>query len=261
MTTPSSAKVVGELVTKAKNATHLRLLLDYDGTLVPFFAHPDGAIPDTELKALLGALSTCKKTSVWIVTGRPRTIMERWLGALSIGFVAEHGLWVRPPGSAWSMTRPIDKAAVEALRPELVKLAKGLAGAAVEEKSAGFAFHYRRVNPQPTTAQLDRLRSTIAGLGDARGLTVLDGDGVIELRPKGVHKGLAWQLAGANAAAGSLAIACGDDVTDLDLFEHKVGEAVTVAASARVEGDVRVDGPKAMRALLHDVARARGAII
>ena len=44
-----------ELVRRARSATNLRLLLDYDGTLVPFADHPDEAVPDAALLALLRA--------------------------------------------------------------------------------------------------------------------------------------------------------------------------------------------------------------
>jgi trehalose 6-phosphate synthase/phosphatase len=60
----------------------LFLLLDYDGTLVPFAPTPDLAEPDDKLILLLQELAARPLTEVHMVSGRSRETLERWLGAL-----------------------------------------------------------------------------------------------------------------------------------------------------------------------------------
>ena len=77
----------------------LLLLLDYDGTLVPFAATPDLARPDPGLVSLLGAAAARPDTEVHVVSGRARDALEHWLGHLPVWLHAEHGFWSRAPDS------------------------------------------------------------------------------------------------------------------------------------------------------------------
>src|SRR5512144_1102436 len=81
---------------QAYRATRRRaLLLDYDGTLIPFVEDPKLARPDPELLELLGALAATPGNEVAIVSGRPRRDLEEWFGPLPVALVAEHGVWLR----------------------------------------------------------------------------------------------------------------------------------------------------------------------
>ena len=63
----------------------LLLLLDYDGTLVPFTATPELARPDPRLLELLCARwPRGRDTEVHVVSGRPAETLEHWLGDLPI---------------------------------------------------------------------------------------------------------------------------------------------------------------------------------
>lgn len=94
---PSSDSVEA-LAARLESAAFLALLLDYDGTLVPFAPTPELAVPDDELLGLLRDLSARPGTETHIVSGRPAETLEQWLGALSIGLHAEHGFSSRAPG-------------------------------------------------------------------------------------------------------------------------------------------------------------------
>lgn len=61
------------------------LLLDYDGTHVPFAETPELAVPDPELLALLHDVAGRPGTDVHVVSGRTRETLEAWLGALPVG--------------------------------------------------------------------------------------------------------------------------------------------------------------------------------
>ncbi len=68
------------------------LLLDYDGTLMPFQGNPQRVEPDQELRLLLRALTELPHTRVVIISGRDRHTLEKWLGHLPVDFIAEHGV-------------------------------------------------------------------------------------------------------------------------------------------------------------------------
>jgi hypothetical protein len=60
------------LLRRLRSAEHLVLLLDYDGTLVPFAPTPELAVPDEDLLALLRALAGRAPWCPWSVDGLAR---------------------------------------------------------------------------------------------------------------------------------------------------------------------------------------------
>ena len=92
------------------------MFLDYDGTLTPLVRDPSMAKPDGELSALLRRLASDRKNTVVITSGRDRRTLEAWLGDIPLGFVAEHGAWLRLLGQEWQRA----KAPQSAWKPEIL---------------------------------------------------------------------------------------------------------------------------------------------
>jgi len=67
------------------------LLLDYDGTLVPYFSDINQAIPDRELKRLLTTLARDPRNRVVVISGRTHETLAKWLGDIPVDLIAEHG--------------------------------------------------------------------------------------------------------------------------------------------------------------------------
>src|SRR5258708_1092587 len=65
------------------------LLLDYDGTLVPFTRLPSEAAPDNAVKEMLLRLTGDPKNHVIVISGRDVSSLDRWRGMLPITLVAE----------------------------------------------------------------------------------------------------------------------------------------------------------------------------
>src|SRR5256712_53166 len=63
------------------------LFLDYDGTLSPFKARPETAVPEKTLLAVLNALSEDPRNNLVIISGRNRSLLQNWFGSLDLGIV------------------------------------------------------------------------------------------------------------------------------------------------------------------------------
>ncbi|MBV9948496.1 MAG: bifunctional alpha,alpha-trehalose-phosphate synthase (UDP-forming)/trehalose-phosphatase, partial [Myxococcales bacterium] len=132
----SSREDLDALAARLRSAEHLLLLLDYDGTLVPFSRVPDLAAPDRALRDLLRRLASRSGAQVHIVSGRARETLERWLGDLPVGLHAEHGLWSRAvPGEPWTRTEEVEHTWQPAARQVLEEMASRTPGALVEVKT------------------------------------------------------------------------------------------------------------------------------
>ncbi|ABF90730.1 alpha,alpha-trehalose-phosphate synthase/trehalose-phosphatase [Myxococcus xanthus DK 1622] len=241
-----------EALAQMKQVERLQLLLDYDGTLVGYAPRPELAAPDAALKELLAKLVARPGISVSIVSGRPKETLEEWLGDLAMGLYAEHGLWSRPaPGEAWRMLEGVTFDWKERVRPELETFSARVPGSFVEEKTASLAWHYRLVDAEFGAIQSRELRLYLAEKFAGQSMDILPGDKVVEIRPRGVHKGRVVGEATKDAAPGALVVAIGDDRTDEDLFASIPPGGLTIHAGNKpTRAAFRVNGPDEVRALL-----------
>jgi trehalose 6-phosphate synthase/phosphatase len=246
---PQGAQAVLPLLREARE---LLLLLDYDGTLVPFAPRPELAAPDEELLTLLRRLTERPHTRVAIVSGRSREVLEKWMGGLNAGLYAEHGLWSRPtPSSPWHPLRDVPTEWKSLVRPVLESFAARVPGALVEEKSASLAWHYRQAEPVLGARLARELRLHLGEVFAQGPLEVLPGDKVVEVRARGVNKGRVVGLATEGLAPGTRVVAIGDDRTDEDLFAALPPEAIAIHAGGKESrAGYRVDGPAEVRRLL-----------
>ncbi len=250
-----------EHVAMMKAAPRRILLLDYDGTLVPFASLPELAVPDPELLALLAALARTPNTSVHIITGRPSSSIERMLGTLPIGLHAEHGYWSRlSPEHRWSVRGGGSLTWKAAVTPIISAVATRTPGSLVESKTASIAFHYRRVEPTLAAIRLSELRARLENLALPY-VELLEGAKVLEVRLSGVHKGLPSLEVVAGAGAETAVLAIGDDRTDEDMFAALHDRAVTVSVGPRPSrASHRVASPAEVRSLLARLAEPAEAI-
>ncbi|MBI5289316.1 MAG: bifunctional alpha,alpha-trehalose-phosphate synthase (UDP-forming)/trehalose-phosphatase [Chloroflexi bacterium] len=210
---------------RLREQAQLLLILDYDGTLMPFADTPDAAQPDEELVELLAELAARKGTRVHVVSGRSRQSMERWLGHLPIGLHTEHGLWSRlRPEEPWTLLRPVQPRLKDKVRPIFEHFTSTTRGSFIEEKTASIAWHYRLATGEFTgdndfgEQQAKELRLLLAELLSNEPMQVISGAKVVEVRPMGVNKGTVAPLLLADAGTAARVVAIGDDRTDEDLF-------------------------------------------
>ncbi len=204
---------------RERPAQPLVLLLDYDGTLVPFARAPELARPDTELIVLLSKLAARPNTQVHLVSGRPRDSLEQWLGALPIGLHAEHGFWSRlTPEQPWRAMGDENPEWKVQARSVLDAFVARTPGSRVEEKTASLAWHYRAADPEFGAIQAQELRLHLSNTFSNAPVEVLAGDKIVEVRPYGINKGVSVRLVLEASPADARIFAMGDDRTDEDMF-------------------------------------------
>jgi trehalose 6-phosphate synthase/phosphatase len=212
-----SGQVQAGLIQQYRSAARRALLLDYDGTLVPFVEDPTMAKPDQEVLELLAKLAAAVGNEVAIVSGRPRQDLEEWFGSLPVSLVAEHGVWLRPKGEDWRMLKAMTTDWKERVRPILQLYVDRLPGAWLEEKEFSLAWHYRRADFEQASRRARELLDALAGFARNIDVQVLEGNKVLEVRNSGVSKGTA-ALEWLKSVEADFILAIGDDWTDEDLF-------------------------------------------
>jgi len=250
--TVTEPAVLRGVIARLRAARSLILLLDYDGTLVPFAATPELAAPDQELLDLLAALAARPGTEVHIVSGRARETLDGWLGELPLGLHAEHGTWSRlHRDQVWNRLEVAAPKWLVRVRAILHDFAARTPGALVEEKTLGLAWHYRMADPEYGTSQANELNLHLTSLLANEPVEVLQGDHVIEVRPYAVNKGRLVPLILEGAAEDCAVLALGDDRTDQDLFAALPVGATAIHVGDKVSSaELRVADVGDVRALL-----------
>lgn len=244
------------LVAACRSAKRRLLLLDYDGTLVPFAPLPDLARPDDALRVLLARLCEDSRNTVVIISGRDRGTLGEWLGDLPLHLVAEHGAWIRPVGGEWGMLKPVDAAWKETIRPLMRMYTDRLPGSLVEEKDYSLAWHYRGAEPELAMDRAKELVDDLVHYTANFDIQVLEGKKVVEIRNAGINKGAAT-LELIHAHEPDFVLAIGDDQTDEDVFRVVPATATTIrVGSLFSRARHSLADPAAVRALLARLADA-----
>ncbi|MBL7737450.1 MAG: bifunctional alpha,alpha-trehalose-phosphate synthase (UDP-forming)/trehalose-phosphatase [Chitinophagaceae bacterium] len=232
------AKHISE--TSGNNIKHLyahaesRLIfLDYDGTLVGFTADIEMAAPDEELYRILQKLAEDAANRVVIVSGRNPEFLEKWFGSLHIDMVAEHGAWTKIAHGEWQSLPGLSAQWKKDFFPVLESFTDRTPGAFIEEKDFSLVWHYRKVEESLGELRSNEIMSTLRYLAEDKGLQVLPGNKVVEVKNVEINKGKA-ALSFLQEGAYDFNMAIGDDHTDEDIFKAMPSPAVTIKVGSQV---------------------------
>jgi trehalose 6-phosphate synthase/phosphatase len=203
------------------------LLLDYDGTLVPFASKPQKAVPGDATREVLEALSRAPGNEVVVISGRDRSTLDAWFGAMDIGLIAEHGVWIKERSGEWRMPEALSDEWKAEINPLLELYTDRTPGAFIEEKDYSLVWHYRRTEPVLGAQRAKDLKDDLLHLTSNLDVGVMEGNKVIEIKNNVVNKGRA-ALNWVSRHAWDFILAIGDDRTDEDLFAAMPPEAYSV---------------------------------
>lgn len=212
---------VEEFIAAYQRAAKRLLLLDYDGTLVPFAARPRDAAPDPELLALLAQLTTDPANSVFVISGRSAADLKRWFGQVSrLGLAPEHGARWRVPGSDIWEGQSAETEWKNTVRPILQHFVDRTPGSFIEEKEFALVWHFRTIEAEFGDWLATELAAMLEGMLAETELRAYRGNKIVEVKPMWANKGaLVTQMLPEYADAGFI-LGVGDDRTDEDLFAH-----------------------------------------
>jgi trehalose 6-phosphate synthase/phosphatase len=235
------------------------LLLDYDGTLVSFTANPAAAHPDDDLMNILSALTQAPGTEVVIISGRDKGTLQRWFGTLSMGLIAEHGVWIKGSDEGWRTIEQLSDDWKTEIRPLLDLYVDRTPGSFLEEKEFSLVWHYRKADEEFAEVRVGELKEDLAPLVDNRNLGVFDGNHIIEVKNAGINKGRA-ALTWTSKKDWDFILAVGDDRTDEDTFSVLPGTAYSVKVGLQPsQARFNLESPREVRSLLRKLAEAGGA--
>jgi trehalose 6-phosphate synthase/phosphatase len=222
--TPAASK---ELIERYASSTKRLILLDYDGTLIPFANTPEEAKPTPEVLRLLKQLMEDASNEVVIISGRKRETLIDWFRSLNIGFVGEHGAWIMERSGEVHVPEALSNGWKQNVMPLLELYSDRTPGSFIEEKTFSLVWHYRMAEPTLGFLRANQLKDDLSGLTANLGLAVVEGNKVIEVKNATINKGAAAQFWLTNHQWDFI-MAMGDDKTDEDLFEALPATAFSI---------------------------------
>ena len=247
-----NSKAVEDLFEKYRKSNRCLLLLDYDGSMVDFVNNPKDAKPDKELLKVLKILSGNPKNEVVVISGRDKDSIGKWLGNVTNGLSAEHGLWIK--NGEWKMIDSLSGEWKDEIRPILEIFVDRTPGSLVEEKAYSLAWHYRNVDPALSNVRVGELKDALSHITANLGVGVLEGNKVIEIKYTSIHKGRA-AVKWLENEQWDLIVAVGDDWTDEYVFDVLPDNAYSIKVGfGPSKAKYRLPAVKDVRNLLYYLA-------
>ncbi|KAL9940619.1 hypothetical protein V8E36_000107 [Tilletia maclaganii] len=238
------------LVRTYHDASTRLLLLDYDGTLTPIVKDPEAALPSKELLNALHILTEDRRNVVFIISGRDENFLSKHLGHLrGIGFSAEHGCFVKQPGSdQWAnLTKDMDLGWMRKVVEIFEYYTEHTPGTSIEHKKSSITWHYRNAaDPDLGSTQADQCKVSLENMIKEHNLAVdvLVGKKNLEVRPFAINKGeIVKRILHQHAEDVDFVFSAGDDKTDEDMFRalaslEPVGEQNGEASTSTLTEDI-----------------------
>jgi trehalose 6-phosphate synthase/phosphatase len=244
-----------------RTAAYRMLLLDYDGTLVPYASRPQDAAPPPELVKLLTRLASNPANMVAVVSGRSHYDLEAWFGrAEGMWIAAEHGAIMRSPHTgAWELYRTnYSDEWKQRVVPVLEHFVDRTPGSFIEEKEFSVVWHYRMSDPEFGEWLANELVANLEQMLAETELRAFRGQKSVEVKLTWANKGeVLARLRAGSPVEPSFCLAAGDDRTDEDLFARLPANAWTVHIGAgRSRAQFCLSNPQEMRQLLNGFAEA-----
>ena len=215
----------GKVADRLREAKHILLFSDFDGTLAPIVERPELALPSENTRVLLRALSHQNRFTVGIVSGRALKDLKSRVGVTGIIYAGNHGLEIEGPGL--SFIHPLAEElspVLHLISAVLGKALRPLSGVFVEDKGLSLSVHFRQVEQakeKDVKNIFERVVHVARSLGKIR---ITSGKKVYEVRPQVAWdkgRAISMLLAKYNKVDDwtTLPIFLGDDLTDEDGFK------------------------------------------
>src|SRR5690348_13869790 len=136
-----------DIASSIRNAPHVLLSLDFDGTLAPIHLNPGAASMPAESRRALKTLEAGARSSVAIISGRALPDLRERVRMEEIIYAGNHGLEITGPGLHFiEPTAALRVEALEELTRHLQVRLRHIPGVEVESKVLTASIHFRRAS-------------------------------------------------------------------------------------------------------------------
>jgi trehalose 6-phosphate synthase/phosphatase len=181
---------IDKIVHHYQNAENRLIIVNYDGTLVPYQKFSASAKPDQALLKILKNLNVIDHADVVIISSRGKDDLDAWLGEIPVNLSAENGTWLREAGvKKWNLFKPLSLEWKEEILPILEMYTDRLPGASIEERDYSISWLYHKADVEQAGFLSNEVIDHLLSITTNIGVQVLHGHKVIEVSNSGINKG------------------------------------------------------------------------
>jgi trehalose 6-phosphate synthase/phosphatase len=226
------------------------ILLDYDGTLIPFMENFKVTKPPKKIMNIMRSLAANPANEIVIISGRQAADLEEWFGKLDIHLVAEHGAVIKKAGAKnWKNIENVNTEWKKMILPILEKYTTKTPHAMIEIKPHSLVWHYRGSPSYAAQKNAVIIKRVLKPLLKKYAIQIYQGNKILEIKDPQINKGNAvhhWL-----SPSHDFILAIGDDYTDEDLFESLSNTAYTIkVGSGRTKAAYRLKSVNEVTAFL-----------
>ena len=258
-----------EVRERIQEVDHLRLFLDYDGTLANFAPSPEVVEPEPEIITLLTELAEHPCIRVTVVSGRRLDHVEELLPVSEVLLAGTYGVELLLPNGEKVDRVPYDdvRPILEEIKPGWQDLIAEREGFFLEDKGWALALHARYATDNLAEAVLEEARelasSAVTEASESELFRILGGHKFLEVGPALANKGKTVEhLLDRSPSPDALLLYVGDDDKDEEAFDvvHAHGGlAIRVCdGPCETEADARLASPEEVRHWLHTLITRLG---
>lgn len=237
------AEHLGEVEARLAGASGLLLCTDFDGTLAPITADPEGPAITPANDDALSVLAERDEIEIAVVSGRQVDDVASRVGLDGVTYAGNHGLELLRDGE--TTIHPIAAERIEAIETLLADVDERLAdveGYLLENKGVSATIHYRQVAPEDVPAVEDVVEAALDEHGE--GLHRSGGKEIFEIGPAiPWDKGRVISLLAEDTPRGWIAAYLGDDTTDETAFRALGDEGISVFVGGNADTTARYRVP------------------
>jgi trehalose 6-phosphate synthase/phosphatase len=162
-----------------------------------------------------------------LISGRKHENLDTWFDEHDIDLVAEHGAWFKKQGTKWHRLPGLSAQWKQELLPILETYVDRTPGSFIEDKSYSLVWHYRKAQKGLGELRAGELMNNLKYAAIDKGLQLLPGNKVVEIKNVEINKGKA-ALTIVDNENYDFILALGDDYTDEDVFKALPESAITI---------------------------------
>lgn len=183
-------QIATQLLEEYHQAKNRIIILNYDGTIVPYSQEPQAPKPDKGLVQLLRDVNKKQKTDIVILSGRSKEELDECLGKLNINLIAEHGSWIRDAETQkWDQLKPLSAEWKDDVMELLQIYTDRLHGSFIQEKEYSVSWYYHKADIEQAAFLAMEVYENLVDITSNIDVQVWHGNKVIEVANSGINKG------------------------------------------------------------------------
>lgn len=226
--------ITGKIAACYQKSAKRVFFIDFSGTMVNMTGDIKEQEPYGDLFGLMRKYTRDEKNDIVLITAKEKEKAAMLFPEDEYTLIAEHGLWIKEPGSQWVQTTSEHSSNFwkDIVRPMIQSYTDRTPSSSFIERSHSISWHYGDADPDLVVSRAAEMKDELSSLVANMNLEVLEGNRVLEVKNMSFNKGKAAS-AYLQDKDYDFILAMGDDYIDEYLFQELPGDAITIKVGLR----------------------------